>query len=126
MNEHAVSPLKKAPAVEDIPALLMQTRAARDVTLADVSEQTGLTVSTLSRIENGIYKPRADTFVKLLQWLELSPGDMQNTHQPDTMTAIADVLGRDPHLSETARKQLLRAWRPMYDLYRQHEAEQAE
>jgi transcriptional regulator with XRE-family HTH domain len=133
MSEHTVNKTHNTtPAVEDIPALLVQARAARDLTLAQVSEQTGLTVSTLSRIENGIYKPRAETFMKLVQWLEVSPQITRtntahpDTPHPDTMTVIADVLRRDPRLTAAAAKQLLRAWRPMYELYCQHDAEKPE
>ena len=106
--------------IENLPALLAQTRATRRLTLNEVSQQTGLTVSTLSRIENGIYKPRAETFIKLLQWLELSPRnvDAANPTQHDTMSAIALILQGDPQVSAEAVQQLLRAWRPMYELYR--------
>lgn len=111
------------PTIENLPALLAQTRATRRLTLHEVSQQTGLTVSTLSRIENGIYKPRAETFIKLLQWLEISLKniDTENPTQPDTMSAIALILQRDPHLSSEAVQRLLQAWRPMYRLYQTSE-----
>lgn len=115
-------PSKETPehTIENLPALLAQTRATRRLTLNEVSQQTGLTVSTLSRIENGIYKPRAETFIKLLQWLELSPRNVDATHptQHDTMSTIALILQSDAHLSAEAVQQLIRAWRPMYELYR--------
>lgn len=107
--------------IANLPARLAEARATRNLTLQEVSRQTGLTVSTLSRIENGIYKPRAETFMKLLQWLELSLQDISVSDggERDTMSTIALVLQRDPELSAEAVQQLLRAWRPMYELYKQ-------
>lgn len=84
----------------------------------------GLAVSTLSRIGNGIYKPRAEAFVRLLRWLEVDPDEVSMPPKPvseDTMTEIRLLLRRDPALSAEAVDKLLRAWRPMYELYAESE-----
>jgi transcriptional regulator with XRE-family HTH domain len=121
MPEKFVEQNQTAHTVEGVASLLAQTRAARNLTLAEVSSQTGLTVSTLSRIENGVYKPRAETFMKVLQWLELSPQNMRNDNSvptnTDTIMAISLILKSDPRLSPEAATNLLKAWQPMYELY---------
>ncbi len=108
--------------VQDLPKLLYDTRKKRGLTLAEVSEQTGLTISTLSRIENGVFKPRADTFITVLKWLGLETSKVtdvahSNKEVQDTMSHIALVLKQDPKLSPEAVKKILLAWRPMYDIY---------
>ena len=108
--------------VQDLPKLLYNTRKKRGLTLAEVSEQTGLTISTLSRIENGVFKPRADTFITVLKWLELETSKVtdvahSNKKVQDTMSHIAAALKEDPKLSKEAVRKILSAWRPMYDIY---------
>lgn len=107
--------------IQDLPERLREERKRRRLTLAEVSSQTGLTISTLSRIENGVYKPRAETFMELLNWLnmDLKQVDVPKRELPpiDTMTQIALLLKNDPLLSAEAVDKLLRAWRPMYGLY---------
>ncbi|MEZ4633259.1 MAG: helix-turn-helix transcriptional regulator [Deinococcales bacterium] len=103
-----------------LPQILKQTRKARGLTLAEVSQQTGLTISTLSRLENGLFKPKTESFLSLLQWLELDKDRFdppQNKASDDTMLKIALILKEDPKLDEHAVKKLLQAWRPMYELY---------
>lgn len=45
--------------------------------LRDVAKQTGISASTLSRVERMEgYQLRMDTFLKLCDWLEVSPCDL--------------------------------------------------
>ena len=46
-------------------------REARGLSLRDVAEQTGVSASTLSRIENGTGKPDADNIARLAAWLDM-------------------------------------------------------
>src|SRR5437016_12305715 len=46
-------------------------REARGLSLRDVAEQTGVSASTLSRIENGTGKPDADNIARLTAWLDM-------------------------------------------------------
>jgi len=107
-------------AISDLPELLRKTRKAKGFTLAEVSQVTGITVSTLSRIENGLFAPRADSLIQLMQWLSLEQSQLTSKPSPtheDTMLKIALILREDPKLDEVAIKRLLQAWRPMYDFY---------
>jgi transcriptional regulator with XRE-family HTH domain len=44
-------------------------REQRGLSLRDVAEETGVSASTLSRIENGTGKPDADNIARLAAWL---------------------------------------------------------
>jgi transcriptional regulator with XRE-family HTH domain len=104
--------------IEDLPRALRSVRQKRKLTLKEVESQTGLSISTISRIENGSIMPTAETFVTLLKWLKLTPElEVAMEHTGDTLTEIGLILKRDPRLSVEARDKLLRAWRPMYELY---------
>ena len=104
--------------VDDLPRVLRMVRQKRKLTLKEVESQTGLSISTISRIENGSIMPNAETFVTLLKWLKVTPELEDATeHVRDTMTEIGIILKRDSRLSADARDKLLRAWKPMYELY---------
>lgn len=45
-------------------------REQRDLTLRDVEKQTGISIATLSRVENG-HEPMADTYITLRDWIGL-------------------------------------------------------
>ena len=47
-------------------ALLQQRRDAAQLTLADVSRRSGVTIAHLSRIENGLADPRLSTVQRIL------------------------------------------------------------
>ena len=49
------------------------------LSLRDVADQTGVSASTLSRIENGTGRPDADNIARLSQWLDM-PVDRIMTH----------------------------------------------
>ena len=46
-------------------------REERCLSLRDVADQTGVSASTLSRIENGTGKPDADNIARLAAWLDM-------------------------------------------------------
>src|SRR2546426_1567836 len=46
-------------------------REERGLSLRDVADQTGVSASTLSRIENGTGKPDADNIARLAAWLDM-------------------------------------------------------
>ncbi len=59
----------------DIEKLMEDLRASISGTsLRDIAAVLNVSVSTLSRIDNG-HKPDMDTFIKICQWGELSPAD---------------------------------------------------
>jgi transcriptional regulator with XRE-family HTH domain len=104
--------------IDDLPKLLRSVRQKRKLTLKEVEAQTGLSISTISRIENGSITPGAETYLRLMQWLKVKPEiKTSDAHTGDTLTEISLVLKRDARLTAEARDKLLRAWRPMYELY---------
>ncbi len=46
-------------------------REELDLSLRDVADLTGVSASTLSRIENGTGRPDADNIARLTQWLDM-------------------------------------------------------
>ena len=46
-------------------------REERGLSLRDVADETGVSASTLSRIENGTGKPDADNIARLAAWLDM-------------------------------------------------------
>lgn len=46
-------------------------REEQGLSLRDVAEETGVSASTLSRIENGTGKPDADNIARLASWLDM-------------------------------------------------------
>jgi transcriptional regulator with XRE-family HTH domain len=46
-------------------------REQKGLSLRDVAQQTGVSASTLSRIENGAGKPDADNIARLTAWLDM-------------------------------------------------------
>ncbi len=121
MTEKASSQAVSLPGkitVDDLPRVLRMVRQKRKLTLKEVESQTGLSISTISRIENGSIMPNAETFVTLLKWLKVTAElETATEHERNTMTEIGLILKRDLRLSPEARDRLLRAWKPMYELY---------
>jgi len=46
-------------------------REQQEMSLRDVADETGVSASTLSRIENGTGKPDADNIARLAAWLDM-------------------------------------------------------
>jgi transcriptional regulator with XRE-family HTH domain len=46
-------------------------REQQNLSLRDVADETGVSASTLSRIENGTGKPDADNIARLAAWLDM-------------------------------------------------------
>src|SRR5438309_8574577 len=46
-------------------------REQQEMSLRDVADQTGVSASTLSRIENGTGKPDAENIARLTAWLDV-------------------------------------------------------
>jgi transcriptional regulator with XRE-family HTH domain len=54
---------------------LRTIRKAHGLSLAEVAEKSGVAKSTLSRLERGLHRPRADTLAKIAKALGLSELD---------------------------------------------------
>lgn len=46
-------------------------REELDLSLRDVADETGVSASTISRIENGTGRPDADNIARLTQWMDM-------------------------------------------------------
>ena len=55
---------------------LREVRERRFVTQAELSNRTGLTVANISRIENGVQRPRISTVRKLAKALGVEPEEL--------------------------------------------------
>lgn len=94
-------------------------------TLGQLSRDTGITVATLSRIENGIQRPSPDTLSKLAPYLRVKVEylmaeagylpDKKNVQLPRTDLpddpAITDLLKQVKDLTAEERESLLEHWR---------------
>jgi len=61
--------------LHNIGKLVKSLRKQRGLTQADLAEQTGIDVATLSKIENGHAMPKQSTLKSLLEKLRFDPGD---------------------------------------------------
>lgn len=69
-------PTPIAAALDDVGPRLRRIRGRRGVTLADVSEQTGISKSTLSRLENGQRRPTLELLLSLAQTYRVPLDDL--------------------------------------------------
>ena len=60
---------------------LRALRQRRELTLADLSEQTGISVRTLSRLESGARKPALDLLMRLASVYRVSLDDLVGAPQ---------------------------------------------
>jgi len=70
-------------------ALLRQRREAAQLTLADVSHRSGVTIAHLSRIENGLADPRLSTLQRVLDAVGGSLSDLAVSR---VVTVSADTV----------------------------------
>src|SRR5438876_2298439 len=56
------------------------------LSLRDIADETGVSASTLSRIENGTGKPDADNIARLTSWLKMPMERVLGTHRADGET----------------------------------------
>ena len=56
---------------EELGIAVRRRREQQNLSLRDVADLTGVSASTLSRIENGTGKPDADNIARLASWLDM-------------------------------------------------------
>ena len=80
---------------------LSATVAARNASWKDVSEQTGVSQSTLSRMSKG-RQPDASSLMALSAWAGINPVDFTNApkHDPEAVALVSRLLRADPNLDE--------------------------
>ena len=97
---------------------LESTVVARKVKWKDVSEQTGVSTSTLSRMAQG-RGPDAASQAKLAAWAELNPADFTNIRPPrsgpEPLARLTSQLRRDPKLTREAADALEEVIKATYE-----------
>ena len=80
---------------------LNATVATRDITWKTVSEQTGVSQSTLSRMSKG-RQPDAASLTALSAWSGLNPVEFTAApkNDPEPVALVAKLLRADPNLDE--------------------------
>ena len=59
---------------------IRRKREEMGLSLRDVADETGVSASTLSRIENGTGKPDADNIARLTSWLDMPVDRVMKKH----------------------------------------------
>ena len=75
---------------------IRRRREQKDLSLRDLAEETGVSASTLSRIENGTGKPDADNIARLAAWLDMP---IERVMHHDRAAAEAKPVIYYPHES---------------------------
>src|ERR671938_1071420 len=70
---------------------IRRKREEQGLSLRDVANETGVSASTLSRIENGTGKPDADNIARLTAWLNVPMERIMGGQQADGDEARAVV-----------------------------------
>jgi transcriptional regulator with XRE-family HTH domain len=103
-------------------------REQQGLSLRDVAEETGVSASTLSRIENGTGKPDADNIARLAGWLDMpiervmhgghgsasDPKPVVYYPHESTPEIVEAHLRADRHLSPETAKALSELFRVAY------------
>src|SRR5437588_2474502 len=112
---------------------MRRRRKQQGSVLGDVSEETGVSASTLSRIENGTGKPDADNIARLAAWLDM-PIERVLHHGPrsaadpkpvvyypheSTPEIVEAHLRADRHLTPETAKALSELFRVAYTQFSQ-------
>ena len=110
-------------------AQLRRIRKRRELTLREVSVQTGITVATLSRIERGAAKNlKASTLVALSAWMGIPAAKFADTAKPvakrrspveETPDIVELHLRADKNLAKETAMALASLFRTAYEQYRQ-------
>jgi transcriptional regulator with XRE-family HTH domain len=114
-----VKSIKSEPAQFDVSALhaaLDAERIARRLTWKDVSAESGISASTLTRLSQG-KRPDVDSLAALTQWLGLPADRFMGQRRAafgaaSPLTQISSILREDPDLNDdaaTALDELIKA-----------------
>jgi transcriptional regulator with XRE-family HTH domain len=118
---------------------IRRRREQQGLSLRDVADETGVSASTLSRIENGTGKPDADNIARLAAWLDMPiERVMHHGHRPandpkpvvyypheSTPEIVEAHLRADRQLTPQTAKALSELFRVAYAQFSQSEAKPA-
>jgi len=100
---------------------IVSTVQAKRVTWKQVSSETGVSASTLTRMAQG-RNPDAASLAALSAWAGINPADFVETLKkksaPESLTAITTLLRADPKLKPEAAKALEKIVRIAYEQLR--------
>src|SRR5215831_3450558 len=124
-NKHGVNTAELGSAVR-------RRREQQGLSLRDVADETGVSASTLSRIENGTGKPDADNIARLAAWLDMpiervmhrarggtDPKPVIYYPHESTPEIVEAHLRADRHLSAETAKALSELFRVAYAQFSQ-------
>lgn len=67
---------------------IKRRREERGLSLRDVADETDVSASTLSRIENGTGRPDADNIARLTQWLDMPVDRLMNPNRANKVEPV--------------------------------------
>ena len=67
---------------------IKRRREERGLSLRDVADETDVSASTLSRIENGTGRPDADNIARLTQWLDMPVDRLMNANRENKVEPV--------------------------------------
>lgn len=76
---------------------IRRKREELGLSLRDVADETGVSASTLSRIENGTGKPDADNIARLTGWLNMPMERVMGNRQAQGIEGASDAVHYFPH-----------------------------
>ena len=76
---------------EELGRAIRRRRDELSLSLRDVADKTGVSASTLSRIENGTGKPDADNIARLTSWLDMPMERVLSGRYTDSSEAAAVI-----------------------------------
>src|SRR6476660_10483033 len=122
-------PMVKKPGVNtaELGTAVRRRREQQGLSLRDVADLTGVSASTLSRIENGTGKPDADNIARLASWLDMpiervmhqghrgtDPNPVVYYPHESTPEIVEAHLRADKHLTAETAKALSELFRVAY------------
>lgn len=113
-------PMKHVFQNEAFCAALDAHRLARMMTWKQVAEESGVSASTLTRMQQG-KRPDVDGLAALLKWSGLKADDFlggQEANRPETIAQMTALLRADPKLSEAGKKAMEGVLRSAYESLR--------
>ncbi len=95
---------------------LSATVAARDTNWKTVSEETGVSQSTLSRMSKG-RQPDAASLTALAAWSGINPVEFTAApkSRPEPIAMVTKLLRQDPDLDDTGAEALVAIIKTAYD-----------
>ena len=120
----------------ELGSAIRRRREQQGMSLRDLADETGVSASTLSRIENGTGKPDADNIARLAAWLDMpiervmhhghraanDPKPVVYYPHESTPEIVEAHLRADKHLSPQTAKALSELFRVAYAQFSQPDA----